>query len=70
MLVVDRLEGEYAVCEDSETGKIKRLAKVMLPRNVSEGDCLIKEADEYKIDAISTTARRKEMQNKLNKLYD
>lgn len=69
MLIIDRLEGEYAVCEDSESGSQKKLPKVLLPQGVREGDCLVEEAGQWKIDAMETLRRRKESQDLLNRLY-
>ena len=69
MLIVDRLEGEYAVCENSDTLEYKKLPKVLLPRGVQEGDCIIEEKGEYKIDALLTLQRRKMIQGKLKDLY-
>ena len=57
-LVIDRFEGEYAVCED-EKGGFHDLAKVELPRGVGEGDVLVREGDGWKIDAAETLRRRK-----------
>ena len=70
MLIVDRLEGEYAVCENSDTLEYKKLPKVMLPRGVQEGDCIIIEKGVYKIDGVLTLQRRKMIQSKLNDLYN
>lgn len=70
MLVIDRLEGEYAVCEDSETLKITKLPKVFLPQNVKEGDCLVQVGTDYKIDAIATLNRRKSAKQQLDNLYN
>ncbi|MEG2074743.1 MAG: DUF3006 domain-containing protein [Angelakisella sp.] len=69
MLIVDRLEGEYAVCEDSENEKQKKIPKVMLPSGVREGDCLILENGDWKVNAVETLRRRKEAQELLDKLY-
>lgn len=69
MLIIDRLEGEYAVCEDSETMNITKLPKVMLPQGLKEGDCLVEVGGEYKVDAITTLNRRKAAQEQLNNLY-
>lgn len=69
MLVVDRLEGEYAVCEDSESEKMSKIPKVMLPNGVREGDCLVNEGGLWKINAAETLRRRKEAQALLDRLY-
>ena len=40
MLIIDRFEGEYAVCEE-ESGSFRKLPKVFLPAGSREGDCLV-----------------------------
>lgn len=69
MLIIDRFEGEYAVCEESETERQKRLPRVLLPQGVREGDCLVPAGDGYTIDAAETLRRRKAAQELLNRLY-
>lgn len=70
MLVIDRLEGEYAVCEDSETMEQRKLPKVLLPGGVREGDCIVQAEGVWKVDAAETIRRRKEAQELLNQLYN
>lgn len=70
MLIIDRFEGEYAVCEDGEEGQFKKLPKVLLPGGVREGDCLVSEDGVWKLDAAETLRRRKAAQELLDKLYN
>ena len=70
MLIIDRFEGEYAVCEENAEGKFRRIPKVLLPTGVREGDCLIPAPDgEYRIDAAETLRRRAEIKRRLDNLY-
>lgn len=72
MLIIDRFEGEYAVCEKSEDGETKmvHIAKVMLPRNAREGDCLTGDgAGGWVIDGAATIRRRREIAERMNDLY-
>lgn len=69
MLIIDRFEGEYAVCEDQDTLNAKKLPRVLLPQGTREGDCLVLEAGEWKLNAAETLRRRKEAQESLNMLY-
>lgn len=70
MLIIDRFEGEYAVCEDADTQKQLRLPKVFLPRGVREGDCLCPCGQgEYQVDAQETLRRRALIKQRLDDLY-
>lgn len=69
MLIVDRIEEEFAVCElvvgkNEETQIIVELSK--LPPDVKAGDVLARENDCYVIDAEETKKRRET----INKLQD
>ena len=70
MLIIDRFEGEYAVCEDAETQKIRRLPKVFLPHGIREGDCIRPTGDgRYQVDAQETMRRRAQVRRRLEELY-
>ena len=69
MIIIDRFEGEYAVCEE-ESGSFTRLPKVFLPRGCREGDCLTPTPDgSWQVDRAATMERRKEIQRMLGDLY-
>lgn len=69
MLIVDRLVGEYAVCEESEDETLHKIPKVLLPGGIREGDCLVEEGGQWKLNAVETLRRRKEAQTLLDQLY-
>ena len=70
MLIIDRFEGEYAVCEDPDTEKQSILPRVTLPRGVREGDCLIPDGKGgYLLDAQATLSRRARIKAMLEDLY-
>ena len=69
MLIVDRFEGEYAVCEDSETLRTRNIPKVLLPKGLQEGDCILQQGDNYVIDGAETLRRRQKARELLEKLY-
>ena len=69
MLIVDRIEEEFAVCElivgkNEETQIIVKHSK--LPSDVKAGDVIARENDCYVIDAEETKKRRET----INKLQD
>jgi len=62
-LIVDRFEGEYAVCEN-EDGTMVDIRRDKLPKETKEGDVLIVEGDTFVID-VQATLERKEYIKKL-----
>lgn len=64
---VDRIEGDYAVLEDLETGEIFNIELTKLP-NVRETDVLVFENGEYKIDENAKEERIKTIRDKMNSL--
>lgn len=71
MLIIDRFEGEYAVCEDSDTEQYHNIPKVLLPHGVGEGDCLRPGPQEgqWIIDTAETARRRALLKKRLEDLY-
>ena len=73
LTIVDRFEGEYAVCEQSEEEQEPRFLKiprVLLPGGVQEGDCLTQDPDgSWSVDRAQTLARRKDIRRRLMNLY-
>lgn len=71
--IVDRFEGEYAVCEESTQGKepvFRKLPRVLLPKGIREGDCLVQNsAGDWMVDRGQTLARRKSINRRLQDLY-
>ena len=66
-LIIDRFEGEYAVCEAED--EMRNIAKIFLPKNASEGDVLVEKNGEYTIDYSETERRRKAVRDLQNKLF-
>lgn len=66
-VVIDRFEGNYAVCED-EDRNILEINKNEIPKTAKDGDVLIINQGVIEIDEQETLARRtfiKELQEKL-----
>lgn len=68
-LSVDRIEGNYAICED-DNGDMIELPLEKLPKSVQEGDCLVKSGEAYLIDAEETERRREENFRLMQDLFD
>lgn len=68
-LIVDRFEGNYAVCE-KEDGTIMNLGKDRLPKGVKEGDVLILEGESIVIDNNATLERKKYIEELMEDMWD
>lgn len=62
-IIIDRFEGEYAVCE-IEVGTIVNIPKILVP-NATEGDVITIE-----VDKAETEERRKNVQELMNNLFE
>lgn len=70
MIVIDRFEGEYAVCEE-EGGSFRKIPKVFLPAGSREGDCLAPAPDgSWQVDRAATARRRQKTLELLGRLYN
>ena len=74
-LIIDRFEGNFAICEESTQGKKKEkdvhfygIERAELPTDAKEGDVLhISDEGEISVDAVQTRTRR-EILNEKQKL--
>ena len=63
-LIIDRFEGNYAMCEDNGTPVV--LPRASLPSSAAEGDVLIPMKDGgFAVDVARTAMRKKEAQQSL-----
>lgn len=72
MIVVDRIEGKYAVCEVLGEGEIHYLDVSLseLPPEVKEGDVIVKTPSGYSIDTDATSARKQKILKLQNDLWE
>jgi hypothetical protein len=69
-LIVDRFEGNYAICEREDKSMI-HVPKYKLPLRCKEGDVLIKNSDGmYQPDTDASALKEKRIREKLNRLLD
>lgn len=68
-MIIDRFEGKYAVCE-MENLEMKDIEISKLPENAKEGDVLIVNGDEIKIDKEETKNRRKKIKKLMDDLWE
>ena len=68
-LIVDRFEGDYAVCE-KEDGAMMNVEKDRLPKGTKEGDILILEGESIFIDNNATLERKKYIEDLMEDMWD
>lgn len=68
--IIDRFEGNFAVCEVTGENRMINLAKTVLPDNVKEGDVLSIDGTIISIDKDETDKRSKQIKNLLNSLWE
>lgn len=68
-VIIDRFEGEYAVCEKEDLEMIDIEIK-RLPAYAKEGDVLIIENDDIKIDSSETNKRKKRIETLIDELWE
>lgn len=67
-MVIDRIEGEYAVVE--KDGEMVDIPLYMLPEDVREGDVLKILDGEYIIDNTSAEEQKEELFSRLENLFN
>lgn len=68
MLIIDRIEGEFAVCE-AEGRVFRTLPLADLPQGVKEGDCLRESGGCYAVDTEETARRRAENVRRMRAMF-
>lgn len=68
-LVIDRFEGNIAICEDRKTGKIQEIDRKQLPEDIQEGDMLIYQDGNYRRDAEKQTEIENRIAKKMEDLW-
>lgn len=68
MIILDRFEGNFAVVE--EDGKIKNFPRELFDENITEGSVVVKKGGRYFADDKETAARRKEIAELQDSLFE
>ena len=68
MIIVDRIEGAFAVCEMDDKS-MQNIALSELPVGVKEGDVIAVENGAYVIDSKQTKERSELIAQKMNRLF-
>ncbi|WP_040330920.1 DUF3006 domain-containing protein [Clostridium ihumii] len=66
--IIDRFEENFAVCED-ENGIMKNIEKLLLPKDVKEGDVILKDNNIFYIDYEETKKLREEINQMTKNLW-
>lgn len=61
-LVIDRFEGEVAICENRKTGEKKEIRKELLEEGLKEGSVMKKENGKY----VQMKERQEEIEDRIN----
>lgn len=69
MIIIDRIENEFAVCEFDER-IIKNIPLSKLPKDIKEGDILKFENNIYTKDLDLIKKRKEKIEKLINKLWD
>lgn len=67
MLIVDRIEADYALCETDEKS-IQVIPLLELPVHIAEGDVLCQNCGKWEIDAEETSRRRSQIAERSKRL--
>ena len=65
---IDRIEDNIVVIENLETKEIIEIEKDKLPNDIKDGSILIHQNDEYTLDLDEEELRRKQIQDRFNRL--
>lgn len=68
MIIVDRIEGAFAVCEMDDKS-MQNIALSELPAGIKEGDVIAVDNGTYVIDAKQTKERSERIAQKMNRLF-
>lgn len=66
MLVIDRFEGNLAVCQSDD---MKTVNLLEYPKDAKEGDCLVLSEGKYIIDEEETKKRKAEAEELMMSLF-
>lgn len=67
--VVDRIEGEIAVCENEDMTFVN-INISALPEGIKSGDCITEEKGVYSFDEKATENKRREIDSLLNDIFN
>lgn len=69
IVIIDRFEGEFAVCECEDKTMIN-IEIDKLPQDIHEGDVLVIDGDNIKVDYEETSRRREEIESLTQNMWE
>ena len=66
--VIDRIEDNIVICQNLETKEMVELEKKILPQNIKDGNVLLFDNNEYKLDLNEEELRRQRIRERFNRL--
>ena len=66
---IDRFEGEFAVCENLETGEMINIRIDLLPDGIKEGSIIKFDNKSYILDSETTKEKQEKIKNIVNNLF-
>jgi hypothetical protein len=67
-VIIDRFEGDFAVCEQEDKNMVN-IERSKLPEQSAEGDVLDISSDTIRIDRNETNKRKKKISNMMDNLW-
>ena len=67
--IIDRFEGEYAVVEGEDRGRVE-IPRNIIPQNAKEGDSIVQIGGKYVIDEGETQRRKREIEELAKDLWE
>lgn len=68
LMIIDRFEGKYSICE-SDNGEFIKIEKRKIPRGAKEGDVLESKDDRIEINYEETQKRREKIIEETDDLW-
>ena len=68
--IIDRFEGDFAVCQNFSTSKFQNIKKSDIPKNAKEGDIITFENNIFLIDEAKNQKRQNEINSKFNSIWN
>lgn len=69
-LILDRFEGNFAICENILTGEMLNINKNLIPHNTKEGTVLTYVNGNIAVDEKGTQERTERIKVKMNSLWE
>jgi hypothetical protein len=67
-VIIDRFEGDFAVCEKPDRTMLN-IPKDKLPADAKEGDVLIINGEDIRVNSSATASRKKTIEKLMNDLW-